>query len=278
MPSLIRSVGHRIYADFFMPSRLDAFEDLLRCLQDAGYTTTSVESFWEREQAGRNDQSPVAVLRHDVDTDPNTARAMWEVEQRVGAQGSFFFRLSTLDVPLMRDIAASRCSASYHYEELATVAKRRRIRTADELARHIPEAQDAFLGNIGHLRSMTGLPMNVVASHGDFINRRLGVPNWVILDDPEFRELAGVELETYDQGAMARVTNRYSDTLHPRYWIPERPEPGIASRSPVIYILVHPRHWRTARLVNARDDLGRVAQALIQVMPTRKRASRRDQP
>jgi hypothetical protein len=273
MPYPVRGVGHRIYADFLMPSRLGAFRALLSRLGEAGYAVMSVESFWARTTSGATDDGPVVVLRHDVDTDPGTARAMWEIEQEVGAHGSFFFRLSTVDIDLMREIAASGSDASYHYEELASVAKRRRIRTADEAARHIPEAQETFLHNVGRLRAATGLPMHVVASHGDFVNRSLGVPNWVILDDPAFREKAGITLETYDQLAMERVTSRYNDTLHPRYWFPESPELGIAVRSPVIYLLVHPRHWRVARMVNARDDLLRVTQAVRQSVPTRKHMS-----
>jgi hypothetical protein len=273
MLSSVRTVGHRIYADFLMPSRLGVYGALLRSLREAGYSVVAVESFWERTTSGSPLDGPFAVLRHDVDTDPATARAMWEIEQEVGVQGSYFFRLSTVDLPLIREIAASGSAVSYHYEELATVAKRRRIRTADEAARCIPEAQAEFLRNIRDLRAATGLPMHVVASHGDFVNRRLGVPNWVILDDPAFRRAAGITLETYDEQAMEHVTSRYNDTLHPRYWVPESPEHGIAARSPVVYLLVHPRHWRTAPRVNALDDLVRVAQALRQAAPTWKRAS-----
>ncbi len=75
------------------------------------------------------------MLRHDVDTDPGTAAAMWDIERELGVESSYFFRLSTLAPALMADIAAGGSEASYHYEEVATVAKRRRLRTPSGRAR-----------------------------------------------------------------------------------------------------------------------------------------------
>ena len=187
---------------------------------------------------------------------------MWEIERELGIEGSYFFRLSTVDVPLMQAIEKSGSSASYHYEDLAIVAKRRRIRTRRDAYLHIPEAQDSFRRNIELLRGITGLPMRVVASHGDFVNRRLGIPNWVILTDESFRRDTGVDLETYDESFMTHVSTRHRDTLHPTYWIPADPLIAVARDEPVIYVLVHPRHWRVARAVNARDDVVRIVEGI----------------
>jgi hypothetical protein len=266
----VRTVGNRIYADFLMPSRLGTFRRVLERAQAAGYAVVSVERFWDLVSAGRLDGGGRhLVLRHDVDTDPGTAGAMWRMEHALGVEASFFFRLSTLDVPLMQAIAAAGSSASYHYEEIATIAKRRRLRTAAEVDEHLVEAQDEFLRNLTRLRALTGLPMRVVASHGDFVNRRLGIPNWTILADQGFRHRAGVALETYDAAVMRHVTSRHSDTLYPRHWIPADPVAAIERAEPVLYILVHPRHWQVARLANARDDLVRLGEHIRYTLPTR---------
>jgi hypothetical protein len=266
-------VGQRIYADFFMPSRLEEYRRMLESFVQAGYAGISIETLWgliKRREVDGNRR--YLVLRHDIDTDPNTGRAMWEIEQELGVEGSFFFRLSTVDVPLIRAIAASGSSASYHYEELAIIAKRRHLRTRNEARDHIGEAQETFLRNITHLRAITGAPMNVVASHGDFANRRLGVANWAILADAGFRRRAGVDLETYDESVMTYVSSRHSDTLHPRYWIDEDPLKALARGEPLVYVLVHPRHWRTARAVNLRDDLGRLVESIRYAVPSRRGA------
>src|SRR6185369_13900595 len=140
----------------------------------------------------------VLILRHDIDTDPRTAGAMWALERERGIVSSYFFRLSTVDVHLMRTIAAAGGDAGYHFEELATIAKAARLRTAEEVRARLPEARDRFAVNLDRLRRQTGLPLRIAASHGDFVNRAVGVNNTEILDDPAFRESVGIELEAYD--------------------------------------------------------------------------------
>lgn len=268
MRSRVDAVGHRIFADFLMPSRLGEYRRLLQAFLLADYAVISVETFWTMIKAEELDNtSRYLVLRHDIDTDPSTARAMWEIEQELAIEGSFFFRLATVDIALMNAIAESGCSVSYHYEELATIAKRRRLKTGDEVRGHIAEAQEDFLRNISNLRSRVGVPMDVVASHGDFVNRRLGIPNWVILADKDFRRRAGIDLETYDDSVMTRISSRHSDTMHPRYWINEDPRRAITRGDRLIYLLVHPRHWRTARGVNMRDNVNRMVESIRYAMP-----------
>ncbi len=262
MGSLVTTVRHRIYADFLMPARLDEYRRLLEAFLRAGYAVVSIETFWDLLTSTEvDDARRYLILRHDIDTDPATGRRMWEIERDLGVQGSFFFRLSTFDVGLMQAIARSGSAASYHYEELATMAKRERMRSRDQVVAGVGDAQRAFRHNLAALRARTGLPMTVVASHGDFVNRRFGVPNWVMLDDPGFRKETGIELEAYDDAFMTHVTSRHADTLHPAYWVPASPVRALERADPVVYLLVHPRHWRTSRILNARDDMNRLAES-----------------
>lgn len=267
------TVWHRIYADFLMPARLDEYRRMLESFVRAGYAVISVETFWDLITTGRlNDMRRFVVLRHDIDTDPGTGRRMWEIERDLGVEGSYFFRLSTVDVPLMQEIAAAGSSASYHYEDLATIAKHRRLRTRSEVDAHIAEAQESFRRNLDSLRAITGSPMRVVAAHGDFVNRRLGIPNWVILTDENFRRETGVDLETYDESVMTHVSSRHADSPYPRYWSPENPLAAVARHEPVVYLLVHPRHWRVARAVNARDDFIRLGEGVRYALPRGREA------
>ena len=253
----------RVYGDFLMPSRLDSYRALLRRALDAGYRVTSIERFWHLIVDGAVDPAErYLILRHDIDTDPETAAAMWQIECDLGIEGSYFFRLSTVDPGLMRAIAESGGEASYHYEELATIAKERHLHRAEDVRAHMPEARDRFRENLARLRSATDLPMRVVVSHGDFVNRALGVANRELLEDPTFRLEVGIDLEAYDDAFLGRVTSRHSDTHHPRYWVSGDPADAINRREPVIHLLVHPRHWHTRPMVNARDDVRRAWEGL----------------
>ena len=157
---------------------------------------------------------------------------MWGIDRDLGVRSSYYFRLSTLAPALMADIARAAAKASYHYEELATVAKRRasgRGRTSNGICqRRRPSSRR----NLASIRSTTGLPMPVVSSHGDFVNRRLGVANWALLADTAFREAVGVEAEAYDDALLGRLTSQYSDMPYPRYWIPLDPTRRSAPATP----------------------------------------------
>lgn len=268
MPTVLTRLRDRVYSDFLLGSRLSEYEELLKTALRAGYRITSVGAMWRRiSDGGVDPQERHLVLRHDIDTDPGTAAAMWDIDRRLGVESSYFFRLSTLAPELMAEIARGGSEVSYHYEELATVVKRRRLRSASAALAALPEAQDLFAANLGRLRTTTGLPMRVVASHGDFVNRRLRVSNWVILADPSFRHEVRIDLEAYDEAFLRHLPSRHSDAEHPLHWDYRDPAEAIQVGRPVVYVLVHPRHWRADRRGNARDDIRRVAEGLWFELP-----------
>ncbi len=254
----LTGVWNRIYGDFFMPSKLEVYETFLAEFISHGYQICSVAFLWNRIQRGTlGAESKYLVLRHDIDTDPATARAMWEIEQRFGIQSSYYFRLSTLDVALMQRIEAAGGEASYHFEEAATVAKQRRFKTREHALRHLPYMRQLFRLNLNRLRRQTGLAMKIVAAHGDFVNRKLRLYNWEILNSPSFRRDVGVELEVYDDAFMRHVTSRHSEVVPPRLWEPSDPRAAARRGARVIQILVHPRQWYANRRENFIDDVRR---------------------
>jgi hypothetical protein len=251
-----------------MASRLDDYAALLEDALAAGYRIEGVSATWERLQHGGLETGlRHLVLRHDVDTDPATARAMWAIDRRLGVRSSYFFRLSTLDLGLMAEIAEDGGEASYHYEELATLAKRRRLRTADAARAALPAARELFAANLGRLRRTTGLPMRVVAAHGDFVNRYLGVPNWALLEDAALRTELGIELDPYDEAFLRHLPERYIDAMAPDFWEPSDLRTAIDAGTPVVSVLVHPRHWHARRGVNARDAWQRVSEGIRYRLP-----------
>lgn len=266
----LKTVRDRLVADFFMASRLDAYEDLLRHALEHHYAIVPIERYWDSVTAGTGVPGQrYLLLRHDIDTDPGTAGMMWQIEHELQVRGSYFFRLSTLDIGLMQAIAARGGEASYHYEELATVAKARRPRTAAAAEALLPEARELFAANLERLRAMTGLPMSVVASHGDFLNRRLGVKNTTVLADMSFRNEMMISLETYDVPFLDTVTSYHRDLLYPDQWMHGDPYAAIDRGERVVYLLIHPRSWRVDRMGNLRDDVARIREDLAYRVPTR---------
>lgn len=249
---MIRNISWRIFSDFFMPSRLVEYKELLISALECKYKVISVEQFCEIfiNKKG-NSNSRYLVMRHDVDSNINAAKKMFEIEKKLGVHSSYYFRLSTICVPFMREVYEYGSEASYHYEEIATYAKQNHIKDPQKIYFKMEDIQELFSRNLNNLRKATNIPMKIVASHGDFVNRFLKVFNYELLKDKQFRVENDIKLEVYDEAIMKFVTDRFSDTGHPVYWKPHSPEKAIKDNSPVIYILTHPGHWE----VNVKENL-----------------------
>ncbi len=269
--NLIR-IWHRIYSDFFLPTRLEEYRLLLEEALNYGYKIYSVEQFWAKIKTNmQHIESKQLILRHDVDTDSSCARAMWKIDCSLGINASYYFRrpFSTLDVKLMQEITSSCGEAGYHFEEIATVIKQKGLMTKEQVYLEMAYIRNLFKNNLNLLRKRTGIPIQIVASHGDFVNRRLGVPNWLILQDYSFRKEVGIELEVYDEAFMHHVISRHADCHYPQFWRPCHPIEAIYKGEPVIYLLIHPRHWRANICVNGVDDVRRVWQDFVYLLRSR---------
>jgi hypothetical protein len=255
-----RTLVRRFHANFLMPSRLGELDQFLRFAIEREYRTYSILQFWKLTEGGRKPPpGRVLLIRHDVDTSPATAEQMWNLENALSVRSSYYFRLSTLDIPLMNRIENSGSEASYHYEELATICKRDRIRRPEEAMNRLSDIQEEFARNIGWLREKSGLPMSSVASHGDFVNRKLGINNSELLKDLGFRRKLNIDVEVYDESAMKLVESRHSDDCpYPDFWKPSDPRLAIAGGAKVVYVLVHPRQWRSALWSNLLEDCNRI--------------------
>ncbi|WP_051195815.1 hypothetical protein [Meiothermus rufus] len=259
----LKSIWYRLYSDFLLPNRTREFRRLLEVALAQGYQVHSIASIWAQIKAQRMDSTPRLVLRLDIDTDLRTTRALWQIMRELNVPGTFYFRLSTLDVGLMRSIHESGSEASYHYEEIATFAKRHFLKSRAEVEAHLPAIRRLFAQNYQRIEALTGLPLHTVASHGDWLNRRLGIPNLELLKDQSLREALGIELEAYDHALQQHYTQRYSDGAYPNLWLPGNPLTAVQNRQSVIEVLIHPRHWAANIPVNLQDDLSRLGEEAL---------------
>jgi hypothetical protein len=260
--SRLRAIALRLHHDYLQAERLEEFEALLRAALDHGYRTMTLSSFAElaATEAPRADDR-ILLVRHDIDTDVARARRMWQIEQRLGVVGSYFFRRSTWDVGFMRELTAAGYEVGYHYEELADLVKEHGATTAEQARSLIDAARERLYAHVGELRATSGLPLSVLAAHGDFANRAVDVSNVELLADPQARARIGAQLEAYD--VEDQVSARSSDGIPPMPWVPEDPILAIRRGERVVEMLVHPRSWGGAPVVNARADLARFREGCL---------------
>lgn len=247
----------RLYSDYFMPSRLPGFEHFIVAALDLGYAQTSVREFFDSLSNGAvHDGQKVVVHRHDIDTDLRTARKLFELEKKYKIKSTFYFRLSTLDFKLMREIEEYGSEASYHYEELATFAKENRIRDAASVQARMPEIRDIFTRNFRSIEQRLGAKMTTVASHGDFANRRLKLNNTELLKDQQVRDDCGIRCEAYDDALLQSFDFYVADRPHPKYYHPSPPDSALGQYRRICF-LTHPRQFETNWIENTKDNLFR---------------------
>ena len=257
----MKTLFNRLYADYAMPSQLGAHEEFIRAAQDAGYMQMSVRQFFNSVRSGHGPAQKVVVHRHDIDTDLRTTRKLFEIEKRYNIQSSYYFRISTLDYRLMREIEEYGSEASYHYEELATFAKKNKIKDPAEVRSRLPEIRDNFVANFRRIEQGFGKKMTTVAGHGDFANRRLKLNNTEILIDRKLRETCGIACETYDQALMENIDIYIADRPHPQYYFPKSPADALGQHQR-IYLLTHPRQCETNWKENTKDNFLRCYEGL----------------
>ena len=251
----VDAIWYRLYQDYFMGSRLSEYRAMLERLRTWGYRFETVSDFFPAAQRGERKGEFVCLLRIDVDTDPQGAAAMFVVEQDLGIRATYYFRRSTMDAKLARRIADYGSEVGYHFEEIASFAKRHGLRTREEAQANFKPMQDWFDLNLREFAKKMGLSPRSVAAHGDFANRRFNLSNSALLT-PELMREAGLLVHTSQPHFTRHLVARYADAPAPRWWQPSDPS-LIPPRGPIM-ILVHPRQWRCNRTENFRVSAHRI--------------------
>lgn len=253
---MIKQITNRFYADYLMPSRLFEYERLLKMAIDKGYLHITLSDYFEKLLAGV-DLGYCFLHRHDIDTDVRTARKMFEIEKKLGVKSSYYFRLNTLDFDLMREINDYGSEVGYHYEELSQFCKDNSIYNPNIIDSYYSEIEKNFIENLFRIENRCGFKIKSIASHGDFVNRKLGKANYGFMTR-ELMDNCNITFECYDERLLKSLDVIHSDTHYPLFYRPSNPFNSIEKRFKVIYLLSHPRHWRSSTLENTVDNFKRL--------------------
>jgi hypothetical protein len=255
----LQKVWSRVRADYFAPDRYNDYRAMIVEAQRRGFRLMTLSGLHALLSAGATVPDRVFVHRHDIDTDVSGARTFFEIEQSLGVTATHFFRLSTFDAPLMREIHAYGSEVGYHYEEVATVAKRRGLTTRASVEATMGEIRQEFERNFNDMEQKLGFKLISAASHGDFANRRLAFFNFEIVQDAELRRRLGLQYEAYDDILMNYFDTYISDSTADRSFKGGDPMDAMANRNRIC-LLSHPRHWRTSGVENTKDNVLRAVE------------------
>ena len=225
----------------------------------------SIIDFFHRLESGNISKGGrYFIHRHDIDTDIRTAKKMFSIEQSLGIKATYYFRLSTLDYALIKEISEYGSEASYHFEELASYCKINHIKSKQEALEGLDEIKSIFKLNVEMIEKEASIKIQSVASHGDFVNRKLNVINNVVTDDLSLRKELGIVCETYDSILMDSFDLYISDKPYPVYFSPTSPFDALKEpdKNSIICMTSHPRQWETNWIVSTIDNVGRVIEGI----------------
>lgn len=254
-------ITKRLYNDFFRPSKEGDYEKIIKAAKDNGYEIHTVLSFETVVNEGIDPSKRYLILRRDVDTaDFKILREMLTIEIKYGARASYYFRWNTMNAALMREIENAGGEASYHYEEVATYCFKHRIKKYESMVKHIEDIRDLFISQYRRFKLISGLDCVTVASHGEFVNKIVGAPSWILMDE-RVRKECGIIREAYDKQRMDLLTCRLADQVEMEQFT-EKAIAAIQRGEPVLELLTHPRQWNSPVIVNLRTEIARIVKGL----------------
>lgn len=256
--SSLKGIRNRIISDFFLRNRIAKYDLLLQKAINSGYEIMSHSAYFERVKKGLSLDSKILIIRQDIDSDPKFALKWLAVQKKHNVHSSMYFRKCTFDKAVMQKVQESGCDCGYHYEEIADFAKEKKLRYPQVVLTHLEEIQTLFKANLRQMETAVGFKIKHVASHGDFANRILNLPNHLLMT-PKLLEECQLDFEAYQKEFTETYSINISDCGYPTFYKTKlTPEQAIDLQTPIIHLLLHPKHWRCSWKWNIYENFKRV--------------------
>lgn len=229
-----------VFKTILLNNRLSVYKRYLQIAKDTGYKICSLQEFW----ADRSSNQKHFILRHDVDDLIPTTRKMFEIEKSQGVHSTYYFRWSTIDAKLIKDMLEAGFEVGLHYETVATYIREHNILKKEDL--EISELQNILKEEIQKFKSEYNPNMVSCCSHGAQENRDLNVSSNILLENADYSEF-GLQFEAYDKDMYEKcdiyhimdcnVRNNFGFSYN------SNPMDGILKEKQNIVFLAHPVHW-----------------------------------
>ena len=110
----------KLFIKYLQNSRMAEYEKIIKTAKENNYEVISLRDYIEN----RYDKSKnLFLLRHDIDHFSDGTEMMFEIEKKYQVSSSFYFRNSTFEPKLMKEIEAYGSESSLHFEPVADFIK-----------------------------------------------------------------------------------------------------------------------------------------------------------
>ena len=188
-----------------------------------------------------------------MDHESQGLRLIFEAEKKAGVKASYYFRNSTFNPLMMKEIENYGSEASLHFEPIADYVKANpQITTREEL--HASDFKvrclEILKADLKRFRELLDIPCTTIASHGEWENRLVGTPNNFLTENEDTYEELGITLEAYNKTFISEISSYICDgpmELNGGYTYGRSPLEAIAAGDERILFLSHPSHWHNSK-------------------------------
>ena len=239
-----------LFIKYFYNNRISEYENILQKAKKNGYQIISLRDYIEKKY---NISSKLFILRHDVDHYSTGTTMMFNIEKKYGVTSSFYFRNSTYEPKLMKEIEHYGSESSLHFEPIADFVKANpAIKNRDDLFQ--TDFEDRCLtilkSNLDRFRLLLDIPCVTIASHGEYENSLVETPNNYLTENIDTYKYLNIKLEAYNKEMIEKITCYISDVpleINSGYKYGVTPFEAIENNEQFIMFLSHPNHWHYSK-------------------------------
>ena len=271
---MLSAIFRRLQKDFSLRDFSREYEAVLLAARDNGYRIVALEQFYSLISDNALEDCRTLALRHDVDINLVAGNEkFYRIEKNCGAVSTFYFRLKTFPAHsrLIRKLLADGFEVGYHFEEPAAFAIKHGIASTAELMKAKGVIQDQIKSNVAMVRRKYNKALKSISSHGDWINRKLGIVNHAFID-PNLLAECSLLFEAYGSPVKTTAAIYISDVIVGCGRWAGGASPGEAfteGKSP-IYMLTHEGQWFRGILAKNLHVVGRILEGISYALRRRR--------
>jgi hypothetical protein len=221
-----------------LSAKLTEYERLLVTGLQRGYRFIPLVD-WYRNYSSLKTQK-IIVMRHDVDWDAETARAMASIEHRLNCHSTFYFRWSSAQgdvISLMRNFGDE---VGLHYETLARYCVEQKITCQKDITPEVlDECRTMLKSEILSFEEKYG-NIDSICSHGARRNRVIGISNDILVQGKNRADFF-ILFDANDAEIQKRVALFISDSW--AAWTPLSLQDAMDKNYQTICALTHSNWW-----------------------------------
>jgi len=236
----------QLFIRYLKNDRIKEYEAIIKSALYKDYEIISLRDYIEDNY---DNTKKLMILRHDLDQLSNGAKMMYSMEKKYNVKSSFYFRNSTYDPKLIKEIEAYGSEASLHFEPIADFVKANNIKNKKELYSFTDWEQkclNILKANLERYRNLLNIPCSTIASHGEYENTLVETANNHLTENTKTYNFLNIKLEAYNKEMIEKVTAYISDVpleITDGYKYGTTPFEAIARDEKFIIFLSHPNHW-----------------------------------